>query len=381
MKILIIGYGKVGSVLARLLAEQSEVEKIICTYRTEKPPENFPKISFVQCDAASPRDLAILLLKEPVEVVVNCSLPQYNKNILEACLQQHHHYIDLASSWEIDTDPKALSPYKVEQLEYTKEFKKNNLRGLINAGVSPGLTNLIAAYAATMLKEVDFIKIRLLEECKTKTPFLAWSAEESLEALRWKPLVWQKGSFHLKELFSGEEQYVFPSPYGKKKVWLVAQEEVGTIPLFLKVQYCDIKVHDHLLKLAKQSLGSNLDALKRSGPAAAASHPNHDAAFQKAVLGVMVEAGDKEKGKKKKIKLSVLFPTQREIDSLELGANYITYPTALMTSLFIRSLPLIKQRGVFPPEVLEEEARKFIFRELKKVKGVRMEGFYSGGHE
>lgn len=373
MKVLIIGYGKVGSVLAKLLAERPEVEKIICTYRLEKPPENRPKISFAPGDAASPRDLAILFLQEPVDVVVNCSLPQYNKNILEACLQQHRHYLDLASCWDPDGDPKALSPYKIEQLEYAQEFKKNNLLGLINAGVSPGLTNLIAAHAAARLKEVDSIKIRLLEECKTKTPFFAWSVEESLQALRWKPLVWQKGSFHLKKLFSGEEKYTFPSPYGQKKVRFVAQEEVGTIPLFLKVKYCDIKSHDHLVELAKQSLDANLDILKQKGPVA--SNSENDIAFQKAVLGVVVEASGKEKMKKKSRKFSVLFPIQQEISALHLGANYITYPTALLASFFIRSLPLIKQRGVFPPEVLEEKVRKFIFQELKNVKGVRMEGF------
>ncbi len=373
MKIFIIGYGKVGSVLAKLLAEQPNVDKIICTYRTEKPSENHPKISFRKSDAASPRDLAILLLGEPVDLVVNCSLPQYNKNILEACLQQHRHYMDLASGWELDTNLEAPSPYKVEQLEYAREFKRNNLIGLINAGVSPGLTNLIAAHASAMFKEVDSIKIRLLEECQTKTPFFAWSMEESLEALRWKPLVWQKRSFHLKKLFSGEELYTFPAPYGKKKVWLVAQEEVGTIPLFLKVRNCDLKSHDHLLELAKQSLGTNLDSLKQKGHLT--SPPENDTAFQKAVLGVIIEVSGKEKGKKKSLKFSVLFPTQQEIRALHLGANYITYPTALLASFFIRSLPLIQPRGVFPPEVLEAGVRKFILQELKKVKGVRMEGF------
>lgn len=378
MKIILIGYGKVGSVLAKLLAQQQEIEKLICTYRTEKPAEKAQKISFVQCDAASPRDLALLLLREPAEIVVNCSLPQYNKNILEACLQQHRHYLDLASCWDIDADLKAPAPYKIEQFEYAKEFKKSNLMGLINAGVSPGLTNLLAAHAAAMLDEVDSIKIRLLEECQTKTPFFAWSVEESLEALRWKPVVWQDGSLRLKERFSGEEQYAFPSPYGKKKVWLAAQEEVGTIPLFLKIKYCDLKSHDHLLAIAKRSFDGSVDMLRQQGTTA--SNPEKDVAFQKAVLGIVVEVTGKEKSigkekrKNRKIKLSVIFPPQRDINALHPGANYISYPTALMASLFIRSLPLIKLRGVFPPEALSPGARKSIFQKLKKVKGIKMEG-------
>ncbi len=370
MKVLIIGYGKVGSVLAGLLAERPEIEKIICTYRTEKPSEDNPKISFKKCDAASPRELAILLSQEPADIVVNCSRPNYNKNILEACLQQHCHYLDLASSWEIDADPKALSPYKVEQLEYDKEFKHNDLMGLINAGVSPGLTNILAREAADQLNEINSIKIRLLEECKTKAPFFAWSAEESLEALRWRPLIWQKGAFHCKERFSGEEQYPFPSPYGKKKVWLVAQEEVGTIPLFLNVKHCDIKAHDHLLKFAKEYLDSHANLLQQS--LAAASPAEHDSAFQKAVLVIAVEASGRGGGKKQNLKFSIIFPSQQEIAVLGMGANYITYPTALMASLFILSFPFIKQRGVFPPEALPKPVRKFILSELRKVKGVKM---------
>jgi len=378
MKILILGYGAVGSVLCKLLSKERSIKSIVCGDIKKIKKVRNKKIQFKKIDVSNKNQLLNFFKNTNPDLVINSSLPNFNVNILECCLQEKINYIDLASYWDFDSNPRARSPYKVEQLCYNDKFKQNDLIGLINAGVSPGLTNLLARECADFLDAIDYIKIRLIEDTKSNELVFVWSKEWSLDEINWKPLVYQNGKFKIKENFSEEEEFNYPHPFGKRKVYLISQEEVGTIPLFVKTKNLDIKSYDNHIETARflvnlgltserkimigKSKISPVEFLSKVLP----SNPNIHKELKDAVFGLVVEATGKKNNKAKTVHHSVIFPIQREINKLKLVANFISYPAALMAKLFILSIPKIKNRGVFPPECLDKKIRQSILKQLKR---------------
>lgn len=70
-------------------------------------------------------------------------------------------------------------------------------------------------------------------------------------------------------------------------------------------------------------------------------------------------------GKNICIKNYVIFPTIKEITRKFPGATYISYPTGVCATAFVKNLNKIKNYGVFPPECLEKNVRKDIFLDLE----------------
>ncbi len=383
MKVLILGHGAVGSVLSRLLHEEESVKSITCGDIGFKEERKFGKMHHKWVDLTDEKELEKLFREKNPDVVVNTSHPTFNPRIMEACLRMKTNYIDMASFWGLDPDPKAEIPYKMEQMDYNNGFIKNNLIGLIEAGVAPGLDNLMVAECASKLDEIDYIKIRMVEDTGSKELFFSWNKEWLLDELNWKPLIYENGKFKLVENFGAEEEYDFPEPIGKKKTCYFAQDEVGSIPLYIKTKKLDVKIHDNNIDVSKilVSLGLlsekaiNVDG-KMIKPIRFLSKllpdpvPGEEKKFPKARFAMSVEATGKLKGKKRTVKSSILFPIQEEIGKLNLGANFISYPTALSAKYFVMALPKIKRRGVFPPEALDKEVRKGILGDLKKTKHI-----------
>ncbi|MEK6926202.1 MAG: saccharopine dehydrogenase C-terminal domain-containing protein, partial [Nanoarchaeota archaeon] len=195
--------------------------------------------------------------------------------------------------------------------------------------------------------------------------------------------IYNNGKFKVVERFGDGEEYDFPAPIGKRKTYYFAQDEVGSIPLYVKTKKLDVKIHDNNIDVLKilvaLGLFSKKEILvdgKQIKPISFLSKilpdqvPGEEKKFPKARFAVCTEATGKSNGKKRTIKYSLIFPKQKEINNLKLGANFITYPTALSVKLFIMAMPKIKNRGVFPPECLDSEVRKEILSELKKIKHI-----------
>src|SRR3989338_2569184 len=192
MKILLIGAGAVGSVISKYLNKDDEI--------AEKA--------------------------RGVNLIINVSLPRFNENILEAALRVGAHYQDLASE---------LADLKTaEQLKFVERFKEAGLTALINTGVAPGITNLLAREAADKLDTVEEIHFRCVEEQKASEFIFAWSAETTLDDLTAPPLVFRNGVFLLTKPFEDSEEYEFPEPFGKRHAFSIYGDEVATVPLMLK---------------------------------------------------------------------------------------------------------------------------------------------------
>ena len=88
--------------------------------------------------------------------------------------------------------------------------------------------------------------------------------------------------------------------------------------------------------------------------------------IEDASLVVAVEAVGRKRGKGATVKMSAVFPSLRQIPERFMGATYVSYPTGTAAYAFLKIIPKLKIAGVFPPEALDNEARKSVMLNLKE---------------
>src|SRR4030042_1726251 len=172
MKIFIIGAGGVASALCKCLEKEKNISQVVCASKNPKKARGFiqvknKKIKLLSnaVDASDIPRLAKAI--RGFDLVINASLPNFNQQIMKAALKAKVNYQDLCS-W--------LPDFKsAEQLRFHEKFRKAGLVGLINTGISPGITNILAAEANDKFEEVEEIKIRGIEEQKARQLIFAWS--------------------------------------------------------------------------------------------------------------------------------------------------------------------------------------------------------------
>jgi saccharopine dehydrogenase-like NADP-dependent oxidoreductase len=350
---------------AENLAKRLKSKKV-CTYRVD----------------ANKMDDIIKVAKE-VNVVVNATTwnPQFNLNIMEAALNVGAHYQDLAS-------------YPNMQLPLTEKWKKASLTALIDTGVSPGLTNTLAAQAADKLDRVEEIRIRLWGAEQSKKLVSFWSPETAWLDMAEEPVVFENGKFKKVPPFSGEEVYNFPEPVGAQTVYWHSHEEPETLPRFIGkgIKYADFKMGGAIFPLAKAifELGLlsdkpiNVKGIKVVPRdvflALVPPTPSMEEVEEMIKAGTInmraccvVDVKGQKKGEKMRHILYTKFMDIKEIAQRMPGANPVAYVTSVPASIYTKMLLKgeIKTRGVIPPEALEPEVRQAYITEVEE-KGIKI---------
>jgi len=252
MKICVIGAGAQGSVIAKILAEDPEIDKVVLAdistqllQRVAKKIDN-SKLSTERVDAGNSDDLAKVL--KGADVAVNATLTQYNLPIFHSALKNGANYMDFAEDWP-------LREKFLEQLETSDKWKKAGLTAVKHQGITPGVTNVLARYAADRLDKVEEIHIRTAwrdpSEEKEMVPTWSpgWSVETALLEWTAKPIVYENGEYKTYPPFSGFETHSFPEPLGPATVCWVEHEELVTLPNFIGkgLKYVDIKMSPDII--------------------------------------------------------------------------------------------------------------------------------------
>lgn len=388
MKVLVLGgYGVQGSVICTDLAKSPEVSEIICAGRKLENAKrlvdwlNSEKVSAQRVDVSKTDDLRKALTE--VDVVVNSTLPRFNLKIMDEALQAGAHYVDLASG----------PPYEniSKELELSDKWKDAGLTALINTGISPGITNVLAKNATEQLDRVNEIIIRFYAKFKAKESISRWSPETMWMDMAEEPTVFENGKLKKVPPFSGKEVYKFPDPYGPQTVVWHAHEEVHTLPRFIGkgLRFLDFKypydpVTDAVVQLGlvsdKPIEVNGTKVVPRRVLFALTPHTlPMDEMASKIEAGVVIESSGcvvvevrgEKKGEKTICTLYVPFPSIREAHERIPGATHTSYVTGVPAAIFTKMLGRgdIKTKGVIPPECLEPEARKKFLAELDK-KGI-----------
>jgi saccharopine dehydrogenase (NAD+, L-lysine-forming) len=150
-KVIIIGAGGVGTVVAHKCAQNHDVfSEIVLASRTQSKCDaiaakiNKPWVSTDHVDADSVDELVALFNRHKPQLVINVALPYQDLTIMEACLKTGVNYLDTANY-----EPKDVAHFEYSwQWAYRERFEKAGLTAILGCGFDPGVSGIFTAYAA-----------------------------------------------------------------------------------------------------------------------------------------------------------------------------------------------------------------------------------------
>ena len=152
-KVIIIGAGGVGSVVAHKCAMNAHVfTEILLASRTKSKCDKIAadieamhgvKIETAKVDADNVPELVELIKNFQPKMVINVALPYQDLTIMDACLETGVNYLDTANY-----EPKDVAKFEYSwQWAYQERFKEAGLMALLGCGFDPGVTQVFCAYA------------------------------------------------------------------------------------------------------------------------------------------------------------------------------------------------------------------------------------------
>ena len=150
-KVVIIGCGGVGTVVAHKCAQNHDVfSEIIIASRTQSKCDavarviNKPWVSTDRVDADNVDDVVALFERHKPDLVINVALPYQDLTIMDACLRAGVNYLDTANY-----EPKDEAHFEYSwQWAYRERFEKAGLTAILGCGFDPGVSGVFTAYAA-----------------------------------------------------------------------------------------------------------------------------------------------------------------------------------------------------------------------------------------
>jgi hypothetical protein len=372
MRIFVLGTGATGSYLAHLLTRQGH--QVTCGDRDLDRARLFlGKKSTIPVVQVNARNLwGIVRAARGSQLLVNASASVFNEIVLRAALRLRAHYTDLSAHL-------TRNPFKAEQIRFDKRFQEKNRVAVITAGAAPGLTNLLVARGAELMDSVDAVYIRLYESTESDDPISQWSAEVSFDEAISLPRVVRGGRFKFGKRFGEKEKFRFPPPIGETTVVLAAQDEVGTVPYFLKLKEMDVKIGgneiDRLRRWYRQgklskSRGLVASRFPKTPSPRQVARLIRQGSLQNARFAAAVIVRGMKQDRTIEVRYDALFPSLYQIRQRGLALSPVSYATAQMASLFIKHFPR-DSAGVLPPGAIPLEQRQAIFKDLE-VRGIRV---------
>ena len=146
MNVLVLGCGLVGRPMALDLANDESFNVTVADFNLKnlkKIPAALP-IKKMQKDLSNPDQLKSLLKK--TDIVVNAVPGFMGFNTLKEIIKAKKNVVDIAFFPE--------NPFELDELA-----KQNNVTAVVDCGVAPGMSNLLAGYVNTILDKTETILI------------------------------------------------------------------------------------------------------------------------------------------------------------------------------------------------------------------------------
>jgi saccharopine dehydrogenase (NAD+, L-lysine-forming) len=244
-KVLIIGAGGVGRVVAHKCAQASDIfTSITLASRTESKCRaiaaeiKYP-ITTAQVDADNVPELIELIRREQPALVINVALPYQDLHIMDACLATGIDYLDTANYEPLDTAKFEYS----WQWAYQDRFREKGLMALLGSGFDPGVTNVFTALAAkNYLDEVQEIDITDANAGSHGQPFATnFNPEINIREVTAPCRHWENGQWVETSALSTKRSYDFPEGIGPMNIYRMYHEEMESlvkhIPTIRKAQF------------------------------------------------------------------------------------------------------------------------------------------------
>lgn len=226
MKIALIGAGNIGRALTRDILEAEKDARIVAMDSDARALEAVAKLDATRvtvrrAEAANVGELTELIKGH--DVVVNCTYGAKCMEILDAAIAARVHYIDVHGTLLME-----------ERFSRSEAARAAGVTALIGTGVSPGLTNMMAAWGARQFEGEVTI------ECEYATFRPINPSEGLLEtALRQfrngvRVPVYENGKVSYLPPFSGAVKTRFPGLDEEVELVYTPHSEPQTIPRFVK---------------------------------------------------------------------------------------------------------------------------------------------------
>lgn len=231
-RVLIIGAGGVGGVVAHKCALVPEVFTDIClASRTLEKCERIRrqlrrKISIAQLDADRTSDVVKLIRKFNPDLVLNMALPYQDLSVMQACLQTGVHYLDTAN---YEPPDQARFRYKWQWAFKTK-FRRKGIMALLGCGFDPGVSNIFCAYARKhYFDEIRYVDIMDCNGGEHGHPFATnFNSEINIREITQRGKYWENGKWLNADPLSVHKPFNFPG-IGEREMYLLYHEELESL--------------------------------------------------------------------------------------------------------------------------------------------------------
>ena len=232
-KVLIIGAGGVGTVVAHKIAQNPDVfTEIVLASRTQSKCDDIAdaiggnRIVTDRVDADKVEDLVALFKKHKPDIVVNVALPYQDLTIMDACLHCGVNYLDTANYEPLD---EAKYEYKW-QWAYRERFEQAGLTAILGCGFDPGVSGVYTAYAAKhYFKEMQYLDI---VDCNAGNHGMAFATnfnpEINIREVTQKGKYYENGKWIETEPHEIHRPLTYPN-IGPKESYLIYHEELESL--------------------------------------------------------------------------------------------------------------------------------------------------------
>jgi saccharopine dehydrogenase (NAD+, L-lysine-forming) len=236
-KVIIIGAGGVGGVVAHKCAQVADVFiEVVLASRTQSKCDDIAaqvkektgrSFRTTQVDADNVPELVALFNQEKPFMVINVALPYQDLTIMDACLEAGVHYMDTANYEPLD---EAKFEYHW-QWAYQEKFEKAGLMALLGSGFDPGATNMFTAHMAKHyfdeIHELDIIDVNGGDH---GYPFATnFNPEINIREVTAECRHWENGEFITTPAMSTKARFTCPDNVGDYDIYRMYHEELESL--------------------------------------------------------------------------------------------------------------------------------------------------------
>ncbi len=235
-KVIIIGAGGVGTVVAHKVAANHVFTDIVLASRTVAKADAIAgavnarfgkgRIKTATVDADSVPQLVELFNVHKPDIVINVALPYQDLTIMDACLECGVNYLDTANY-----EPKDEAKFEYSwQWAYQDRFRQAGLTAILGCGFDPGVSAIFTAYAAKhYFDEIHYLDI---VDCNAGNHGMAFATnfnpEINIREVTQPGRYWENGAWVTTKPHEIHKPLTYPE-IGARESYVIYHEELESL--------------------------------------------------------------------------------------------------------------------------------------------------------
>jgi lysine 6-dehydrogenase len=333
-----------GRVVVKCLLSQDRSTLITVADRAAPSSKLPSRVRFAKVNLLKHAALVKVLRKH--DVVINSTSHHFNLPVMRAALAANVHYLDLGG----------LFHFTRRQLKLHSLFEKKGLTAILGMGCAPGVANLLAKWASEGMNTVDEVHIKVGGRAwGVPSDAIPYAIGTIREELTLRPAIVQRGKWHFANPRSGVEQFNFPPPVGRQKIFRTLHSEVATLPVNLP----GVREASFKIGFSDEVIRAVLKPARKRKSFPPPKPPQPTAPLRDAEITAALVKGRINRKKVCRVASYVSFSSGKHCA----GDWNTAWPPAIVARMIAQKQ--ICQKGVFAPETVVPY--QDVFKKLKQV--------------